>query len=169
MSNGSDLMFCSSCGKQISKQSMFCSHCGAQVGTTPRATHNANPRWEYKELFIENSRFRNTYNIKYSHTYQNADQEDLWNKYKQQIPGLLGNEFAQGWEPDPAFWGVANLECEARNFGFNDSTQLGKILIVIFSFLTFGLMYILVMLCLRLMMFKVIEPTGVRIRLRREM
>ena len=164
-------MYCPACGNTIPDQSKFCRYCGTRINApVPPTVGQAHPgQWEYKEVFIPNGAFSQTFTLKMQ--YRNFplanDLIGLWQSYKPQLPAHIKQELDQGWEPDPNFMGETCLEYNVRRAEVLKDFRIGEWLFYILATIgTFGIALPLVPL-LYWASVRVVEPTGVRIRLRR--
>ncbi len=164
-------MYCGKCGKQIPDDSNFCSYCGNTISTNtnPYPGQSRPLQWEFKEIYISNSSFKttSTLTITYAKYPSASGLIELWQAYKPQILENIRPHTAQGWEPDPNFFGETCLEYKVRHGGFKD-LKAGEWFIIVLSTLgTFGIGLLIIIPLVLWGPVHIVEPTGVRLRLRR--
>lgn len=161
-------MYCKNCGKQISDNSSFCNYCGANQGDISPTRNEQSQKglnWESKTLTIPNDKFEHRYTLQLVGAFPNARELiSLWQSYKPQIPELLITEMNEGWEIDPNFFDETCIEYTIRRADFSDIGTVQKILLGFMCILTFGIGLLLLPL---IGATKVLQPTGVKIRLRK--
>jgi|GEM_PF-3017025 len=160
-------MYCPSCGKTIPDESKFCLHCGINI-VAPRTSQQVSAvQWEYKELIIPNDKFPEKYVMKaYGYMYEPRALENLWLIYQPQLPTVLREELAQGWELDPAFLIPSCIAYKKRRRTIKDWYWWEKLLWLFLTLVSFGIA-LLWAIPLAFISGWIMEPTSVKVLLRR--
>lgn len=89
-------MFCSNCGKEITKEANFCSFCGANLH---EKVQGIKENWQYKNLQIYWEKRRREKSTLVLGKTEHSFRVDLWSRHQNFVQREVQKHLDTGWEP----------------------------------------------------------------------
>jgi len=134
-------MYCSNCGKKISKSSKFCQYCGNEIVNSEKKVPSTEDKSDLTPVKYEKKKFvwkfpKGAEPIPISNSITLSEiRNRFWEEYKVDIESELANSIEEGWKP---IKDVNSSRIELKKIEHTSRPQI-DLLFILIAIVTFGL------------------------------